>query len=553
MSIKRKLKQYVEDMHIPPADHVLPEGVCRKANEKKSVPHGKYRYYIGMAGTVAACAVIMSLVVWQPWKNVADSDVMNDALNGAMAAPDGNLADVNNGYSSDDNALNDTPAAVGEGDDEYSNGAGVPDSTPAAEGKYGDGEIVGDYPLNSVDLDGLGGDGAYLEGEAVDEALSAAGVKDEPAAAEVLEEPAASDLPDYQAGVLTGGEIRDLRNWDNWLRALSTEYMEQWNMVLQQRVSVYVHSQNTPLNNVRVRLLQDEEVLYEAVTNATGNAYLFYQYKADSGQKPTGIQVQASDGSWLSYDYSQNYANDQVLDVELEQENQTVKVDLMYVIDTTGSMGDELEYLKVEIQDVIERAAEQTGAEIRTSVNFYRDEGDEYVVKYYDFREDAGEVAALVAGQSANGGGDEPEAVHTALDNALHQHSWSEDSTVRLMFLVLDAPPHSDEDVKAQILSLTEEAAAMGVRIIPVAASGAGEDTQQLLRSMAIMTGGTFIFLDDNSGVGYGHTVTVKPEEYDSEYLNEMMIRIIGEYCGTIIDIHGIEATSEAETTEFVQ
>lgn len=543
MNIKHKLSEYVKDMHIPSADRVLPEGMKPVEAPQKNVHQRRYKYYIGMAGTAIACAAAATVMIWQPWQ---DTDSFDNMQNMAMGTPENDM------FTGDgeNNGIDHT--AGSSGSDEYivdrNDHTEVPavNDAPLVNSPYGDG-VIGDGNAPS-EIGDWSGEGEPIAKEDYADALA-------PAPGEELEGCFEDVIPgqQLQAGVLTGGEIRDLKNWDNWLRGLSDGYMEKWSMVLKQRVSVYVHYGDTPLGNIHVRLLQDETVLYEAVTDIEGNAYLFYQYAADSEEKPTGIQIQAADGSWLSYDYSQNYADNQVLDVELEQENQAVRVDLMYVIDTTGSMGDELEYLKAEIQDVIERAAEQTGAEIRTSVNFYRDEGDEYVVKYYDFRDDAKEVAALVGEQSANGGGDEPEAVHTALDNALHQHSWSEDSTVKLMFLVLDAPPHDDDEVKKQLLSLTEEAAAMGVRIIPVAASGASEDTQQLLRSMAIMTGGTFIFLDDNSGVGYGHTVTVKPEEYSSEYLNEMMIRIIGEYCGVDIAAQEIEKPTEIETTEFRQ
>lgn len=543
MNIKHKLSEYVKDMHIPSADRVLPEGMKPVEAPQKNVHQRRYKYYIGMAGTAIACAAAATVMIWQPWQ---DTDSFDNMQNMAMGTPENDM------FTGDgeNNGIDHT--AGSSGSDEYivdrNDHTEVPavNDAPLVNSPYGDG-VIGDGNAPS-EIGDWSGEGEPIAKEDYADALA-------PAPGEELEGCFEDVIPgqQLQAGVLTGGEIRDLKNWDNWLRGLSDGYMEKWSMVLKQRVSVYVHYGDTPLGNIHVRLLQDETVLYEAVTDIEGNAYLFYQYAADSEENPTGIQIQAADGSWLSYDYSQNYADNQVLDVELEQENQAVRVDLMYVIDTTGSMGDELEYLKAEIQDVIERAAAQTGAEIRTSVNFYRDEEDEYVVKYYDFRDDAKEVAALVGEQSANGGGDEPEAVHTALDNALHQHSWSEDSTVKLMFLVLDAPPHDDDEVKKQLLSLTEEAAAMGVRIIPVAASGASEDTQQLLRSMAIMTGGTFIFLDDNSGVGYGHTVTVKPEEYSSEYLNEMMIRIIGEYCGVDIAAQEIEKPTEIETTEFRQ
>ena len=104
------------------------------------------------------------------------------------------------------------------------------------------------------------------------------------------------------------------------------------------------------------------------------------------------------------------------------------------------------------------------------------------------------------------------------------------------MFLVLDAPPHDYDDIPENIKTYIEKAAEEGIRIIPVASSGTDAATQQLLRAYAMMTGGTFVFLDNKSGIGGHHEVTVKDDEYTSEYLNDMMIRIICEYCGVSKD-----------------
>ncbi len=511
MNIKRRLKDYVNEMRIPSPERVLPEGV-EPAGQQNRPHRNKLRYGIGFGGAALACAAGISVFVWQNSQN-----------------------NLYSGFPQGDMLVNNEPGG--------------------STGASGDGVILGEANSSTKGTAAAGDAASEMDDLASDDGYYA---EEEPAEVPDIMDSIGGEVlngasSEYQAGTLTGGEIRDLKNWDNWLRTFSEEYMGQWNMVLNHRQAVYVHNGEEPLGGVHVRLMQEEEVLYEAVTDMSGYAYLFYQYALGSQESPTALEVLGADGSWSSWEYSQSSGAEQTIDIRMEGSNQELKVDLMYVIDTTGSMSDELEYLKAELQDVIKRAEEQTGAAIRTSVNFYRDEGDEYVVKYYDFRDDAAEVSELIGDQSANGGGDEPEAVHTALANALHEHSWSQDSTVKLLFLVLDAPPHDEEEVKTELLRLMEEAAAMGVRIIPVAASGAGEYTQQLLRGMAVMTGGTFIFLDDNSGVGSGHTVTLKPEEYKSEYLNEMMIRIIGEYCSMDLEVQDIQETTEAETTEFTQ
>ena len=200
----------------------------------------------------------------------------------------------------------------------------------------------------------------------------------------------------------------------------------------------------------------------------------------------------------------------------------------MFVIDTTGSMGDELSYLQVELADVIERVRQAVGQSVkfRVSVNFYRDAGDDYVVRPFPFTEDIDAAIEDLNQQSANGGGDWPEAVDAGLSDAIEGHDWSESAVARLCFIVLDAPPHEGDEVLADVQGSVEAAAQRGVRIVPLAASGADKPLEFLLRQMAIATGGTYTFLTDDSGIGGAH---VEPTigEYQVEILNDLLVRVI--------------------------
>jgi hypothetical protein len=167
---------------------------------------------------------------------------------------------------------------------------------------------------------------------------------------------------------------------------------------------------------------------------------------------------------------------------------------------------------------------------VRLSVNFYRDEGDEYVVKYYDFRDDIDDCVKILGEQSANGGGDWPEAVHTALGNVL-QHSWRENA-VKLCFFVLDAPPHEESEIQGineGMLKDLNSIAGNGIRIIPVVSSGADLSVEALMRSWAVMTGGTYLFLTNHSGIGGDHQ-TPTDTEYEIEPLNDCMVRVVKDY-----------------------
>ena len=126
----------------------------------------------------------------------------------------------------------------------------------------------------------------------------------------------------------------------------------------------------------------------------------------------------------------------------------------------------------------------------------------------------------------ADGGGDFPEAVGPALDSAIFDHQWSDSAVSRLCFLVLDAPPHEDANTIGSMQVSLEAAAQKGIRVIPVAASGVDKSTELFLRMADILTGSTYVFLTNDSGIGGPH---LEPTigDYQVELLNALLTRLI--------------------------
>ena len=160
---------------------------------------------------------------------------------------------------------------------------------------------------------------------------------------------------------------------------------------------------------------------------------------------------------------------------------------------------------------------------------FYRDEGDDYVTRTLNFTTDESSLISFISDQNANGGGDFPEAVHSALDVAISQNSWNDTASSRILFLLLDAPPHYTQEVISNLELNLIKAAEKGIKIIPITASGIDKATEYLMRSFAILTNGTYVFITDDSGVGNDH---LEPTigEFEVEKLNDLMVRLVGEY-----------------------
>src|SRR5207245_769667 len=101
-----------------------------------------------------------------------------------------------------------------------------------------------------------------------------------------------------------------------------------------------------------------------------------------------------------------------------------------------------------------------------------------------------------------DGGGDYPEAMHRGLEEAV-KLPWRGADTARVLFLIADAPPHAEHMDRA--VTAADALRKRGVAIYPVACSGYDEATELLMRSCALVTGGQFLFLTDDSGVGEAH------------------------------------------------
>jgi len=132
--------------------------------------------------------------------------------------------------------------------------------------------------------------------------------------------------------------------------------------------------------------------------------------------------------------------------------NGHAKIEVVFVLDTTGSMGGLIQSAKEKIWSIASTMATAKPApEIRMGLVAYRDRGDSYVTRVVDLSSDLDSMYATLMDFRADGGGDGPESVNQALYDAVNKVSWSQDAKAyKVVFLVGDAPPHMDyqDDVK---------------------------------------------------------------------------------------------------------
>lgn len=178
------------------------------------------------------------------------------------------------------------------------------------------------------------------------------------------------------------------------------------------------------------------------------------------------------------------------------------QIEVCFVLDTTGSMSGLIEGAKKKIWSIANTmVSAKPTPQIKFGLVGYRDRKDEYVVRTHPLSDDLDTVYAKLREFSAGGGGDTPEAVNQALEEAVRRIQWSADSkTLRIVFLVGDAPPHMDypDDVKYPVLC--QEALKKGI-IINTVQCGADAETRRVWQEIAKLGEGEYSSIAQEGGM----------------------------------------------------
>jgi len=176
------------------------------------------------------------------------------------------------------------------------------------------------------------------------------------------------------------------------------------------------------------------------------------------------------------------------------------EIEVVFVLDTTGSMSGLIEAAKEKIWSIASSLAQAESApEIRMGLVAYRDRGDAYVTRVTGLTSDLDSLYATLMDYRANGGGDTPESVNRALHDALKDISWSRDQgTYQAIFLVGDAPPHMDYQDEPQYPQILAEAKERGI-VINTIQAGTAATTGREWRRIASLGAGEY-FQVDTSG-----------------------------------------------------
>jgi Mg-chelatase subunit ChlD len=357
--------------------------------------------------------------------------------------------------------------------------------------------------------------------------------------------------PEGQVASLKAGEIDDNGMFSDYLSYLSTINslpVPVRSLDVRERYLIKVMDENQrPLLDARVRIYDGEREIFEGRTTAGGRT-IFLPAAVQLGEQTSNMRIVAELGDARGETTLQRGGSEQIeLAIRGATPEEQLRLDLLFMLDTTGSMDDELSRIQDTINDIAQRIDGFTPRPaIRWGLVAYKDYGDEYVTRDFPFTDDLEAFRAALQELQAGGGGDTPEAVDEALYVATERMEWS-DNAVRLIFLVADAAPHVNyagpyqvENKDFDYLDGTRIAVARGIKIYPIAASNTDQQAEFVFRQLAQQTLGRFIFLTYQPGASSGApgestTLNAGNQPYTVEALDDLIVGVVERELGEAV------------------
>ncbi|UCF99783.1 MAG: VWA domain-containing protein [Spirochaetaceae bacterium] len=217
-----------------------------------------------------------------------------------------------------------------------------------------------------------------------------------------------------------------------------------------------------------------------------------------------------------------------------------IPLDLLFILDTTGSMGEEIQRLKTTIELInLNLSSLSTRPRVRFGMVLYKDRGDEYVTEVVPFTENLQAFQSALDRVEASGGGDTPEDLQAALEQAVKM-SWNRGG-VRLGFIITDAPPHLDYGQSYTYARASREAKEKGIKVFSVGTGGLDLLGEIVLRQIAQYTSAKYIFLTygesgESEGGAPGSVSHHTGANYQTDKLEAIIIRFAKEELSQISD-----------------
>ena len=311
-----------------------------------------------------------------------------------------------------------------------------------------------------------------------------------------------------------------------------------------ERIVISVRDENNrPVANAVISILSDGREIVAGRTTADGS----YQFNP-SGYPSSGPDYRAEVRSpgqapgAASVDFGRYGERSITATIDAPRATlDPVPLDILFVLDTTGSMGEEIQRLRATIELIhLNLTSMSSRPDVRFGMVLYKDIGDEYDTRIVPLTGELDEFRRSLDLVEASGGGDTPENLQGALERAFKEIEWNANG-VRLGFVITDAPPHLDYGQEYTYAHASRDARAAGIKLFSVGTGGLSLDGEYVLRQIAQYTGGKYIFLTygesgESEGGAVGSVSHHTGANYQTDKLEAIIIRFAKEELSHLSD-----------------
>ncbi len=350
----------------------------------------------------------------------------------------------------------------------------------------------------------------------------------DPAPAAPTPAPRQSTAPKLMAGV-----IDDNAAYNDYL-SYAADYPAGYTIAMNmtdRRIIKVTDSDGAPIADALVKLNLGEQTLFRGRTTSDGRLVIFPHTIAGAGANRRDL-VATRNGASATATLDLGAAATKPTTIVLDHQAKLNGLDVVFLLDSTDSMADEIDRIKQTIFSISQRIGQLPGApHLRLGLVTYRDRNDDYVSKHWDFTTDVAAFSRNLNSIEAGGGGDIPEDFNAGLSDTLSQLSWNAEQqpNLRLVFAVSDAAPHTDYADETQYDALLRQAVGMGIKVFPIGASGLENEGEYSYRQMAAYTLAKFVFLTYANGSDgpAGKNTDLTVGQYSVANLDDLVVNLV--------------------------
>ncbi|MCP4137708.1 MAG: VWA domain-containing protein [bacterium] len=302
--------------------------------------------------------------------------------------------------------------------------------------------------------------------------------------------------PPEESG-LKAGYVDDNKQYNRFVKFLE-KYKGQAPHLpinIRERIILKVKDKNNkPVSNALVKISTGNKKLFTGKTYADGSCF-FYPSRYSGGMSQYSAAVRYNQAAKT---IKFNRFGKRTVPIKMALTRAAMKrvpLDILFIFDTTGSMGEEILRLKQTIEIIyLNLSSLSTKPKVRLGMVLYKDVGDEYVTQVVPFTPSLEKFKNRLDEVYASGGGDEPEDLQAALRDSIKKMKWNRNG-IRMGFIVTDAPPHLDYRQKYTYKNAVRDARKDAIKICSIGTGGLNIKGEYVLRQVAQQTYGKYIFL----------------------------------------------------------